>query len=153
MPFQLKPVCTSFYEEIVRGDYYFLKAWMAFVFIYAVSFFFRYAYKLKKRNGQLLFDISTLVNFQKLAVLLMIQAPIMVLPMAFDSERMASIVAQNNNKLHIAILHSAVSMLLLALLLYFTIHRGSQHLKKIRKKLLEADVINPKETIEGLKNQ
>ena len=49
-----------------RGSFYFSKAWMAVIFIYAVSFSFRYAQKLKRKNGELRFEISTVVNFQKL---------------------------------------------------------------------------------------
>ncbi|GMI03615.1 hypothetical protein TrVE_jg727 [Triparma verrucosa] len=46
MPVEVKPVCQTWYEGIQRGDNYFTSAWMAFIFVYGVSFLLRYAHKL-----------------------------------------------------------------------------------------------------------
>ncbi|GMH82879.1 hypothetical protein TL16_g09412 [Triparma laevis f. inornata] len=138
MPFEVKPVCQSWYEDIDRGESYFSKVWMAFIFIYAVSFSLRYAYKLKRKDGELIFEISTLVNFQKLATLLMMQAPMIVLPLSFDPERLSAnldIVFEQTSEVEIAeradalwqaFLPSVLSFFLLVLISFFTIRRSSQ---------------------------
>lgn len=93
-------------------DYYFMTAWIAFFGILLASFLLRNTHKLVKRNGELRFGISTLVNFQKLAAPLIIQAPIVVLPRAIDPERMAKIYLENEKTLKLPILLSGVSFLL-----------------------------------------
>ncbi|GMH82663.1 hypothetical protein TL16_g09335 [Triparma laevis f. inornata] len=161
MPFEIKPVCQEWYETVVRGDNYFSKAWMAFIFIYAVSVLLRYAQKLKRNNGELWFEIKTLVNFQKLAALLIIQAPIIVLSMTLDPERMAGNVDGFNGdntetvtSLAHSVLPSLFSFFLLALLLFLTIRLSSKEFKKIRDKLLlETDIITSEETIKDIEMQ
>ncbi|GMH73731.1 hypothetical protein TL16_g06268 [Triparma laevis f. inornata] len=100
MPVEVKPVCQEWYETVVRGDSYFSKAWMAFIFVYTVSILLRYAHKLKRKNGELWLEIKTLMNFQKLAALLIIQAPIIVLSMTLDPESMAGTWTGSNGIIH-----------------------------------------------------
>ena len=170
MPVEVKPVCQSWYEEIDRGDYYFFKAWMTFIFIYAVSFSLRYAHKLKRKNGELRFDIPTLVNFQKLAVLLMMQVLMMqarmmqalmiILPLSFDPERISANLevdwgvgigdAEQAATFTQALLPSVLSFFVLVLISFLTIRFSSQSFKNTREKLLVADTIDPEETIHDL---
>jgi surface protein len=63
MPVEVQPICTSWYEEISRSDYYFISAWLAFFVILFISFLLRYAHKITIK-GERMFEISTLVNCQ-----------------------------------------------------------------------------------------
>ncbi|GMH81402.1 hypothetical protein TL16_g08919 [Triparma laevis f. inornata] len=149
MPVEVKPICQPWYENIVRGDNYFASAWMAFLFVYTVSFLLRYAHKFTWK-GERLFEISTFVNFQKVATLLMIQAPIIILPMAIDSEKLIANVIWHDEKVLesiISALPSILSFLVLSTIFYLTIRHSSQNFERIRAKLLEAETITAKETI------
>jgi len=153
MPIEVKPICTSWYENFQRGEYYFANAWIAFVAAYASAFFLRYAHKITWM-GERWFEIPTLVNFQKLAALLMMQAPIVILPLSLDAERMAGIFLKNDQSFTISMLLSAVSFSVLSLFHYLTILRSSQNFKLVREKVLQnpSDTISSEATVEDVEN-
>eukprot|EP00519_Triparma_laevis_P006845 CAMPEP_0182518708 /NCGR_PEP_ID=MMETSP1321-20130603/44711_1 /TAXON_ID=91990 /ORGANISM="Bolidomonas sp., Strain RCC1657" /LENGTH=586 /DNA_ID=CAMNT_0024726647 /DNA_START=232 /DNA_END=1992 /DNA_ORIENTATION=- len=151
---EVKPICQDWYEEIARGDNYFTSAWFAFIGVYAVSFLLRYAYKLRR------WEITTLVNCQKLAAILILQAPIIILPMTLYPERLLENIDWNRLEMREslvslvkAVLPSLISFFVISAILYLTIRRSSQNFKRIRAKLLEADTITTEETIEDIELQ
>ncbi|GMI00434.1 hypothetical protein TrLO_g11373 [Triparma laevis f. longispina] len=153
-PVEVQPICTDWYEDMERGDYNFMTAWFAFFGIALFSFLLRYAHALKTSKGERRFDISTLVNFQKLAALLIIQAPIIVLPRAINPERIAKIYDDNDKSLSGPIYFSAFSFVLLSLFLYFMILQSSQNFKKIREKILASPgTSTSEETIQDIEIQ
>ena len=142
MPVEVKPVCQTWYEGIQRGDNYFASAWMAFAFVYGISFLLRYAHKFTWK-GERWFETSTLVKFQKAAAIIMIQAPIIILPMTFDPERMLAKVTwpqEYDYDIHndteymtvsLSVLPPVLSPLVLSVILYITIRSSSQNFKRI----------------------
>jgi hypothetical protein len=63
MPIEVQPICASWYEEMGRGDYYFVSAWLAFFAVLLISILLRYTHKITIK-GERKFEIATLVNFQ-----------------------------------------------------------------------------------------
>eukprot|EP00519_Triparma_laevis_P007799 CAMPEP_0182519732 /NCGR_PEP_ID=MMETSP1321-20130603/45251_1 /TAXON_ID=91990 /ORGANISM="Bolidomonas sp., Strain RCC1657" /LENGTH=713 /DNA_ID=CAMNT_0024727719 /DNA_START=133 /DNA_END=2271 /DNA_ORIENTATION=- len=158
MPVEVKPVCQTWYEGIQRGDDYYASAWMAFVFVYGVAFLFRYAHKFTWK-GERWFETSTLVKSQKIAAIIMIQVPIIILPMTFKPERMLAMLTwveydwEESITFSLSALLPVFSFLVLSIILYVTIRRSSLNFKRIRARLLEAETITTEETIEDIELQ
>ena len=156
MPIEIRPVCAGWYEKTMRGEYYFISAWLVLVFIYAVVVILKYAHKFTIK-GERWFGISTLVNLQKVAALMIIQAPIIVLPMTIDPERMYRTFRKNDWGLPLSVSLSVLSFIVLSLLLYATIRRSTKNFKLIRKKILDeeksSDTFTTEETIADLETQ
>ena len=84
----------------------------------------------------------------------MMQAPMIILPLSFDPERLVANVEWDDDQTWISVAHSllpsVLSFLVLVLLSFLTIRLSSQSFKNNRDKLLEAETIDPEETIQDL---
>ena len=167
IPFNVEPVCNEWYEALSRGHHYYLRGWIALFAIYSITYLLRYAHHIKFK-GEQAFSIYVLSNLQKLAAFLIIQAPVVVLPLAFVPQRLNP---ENHevqdrwvSQAYIDRLFSSVaSALLICIILHRTVKRASDEFIRVRRELVEeiralpagaeVDEANLSESIEDVKKQ
>ncbi|GMI19287.1 hypothetical protein TeGR_g10686, partial [Tetraparma gracilis] len=138
-PVEIQPVCSSYYEKLMNSNYDFLRAWVAFGSMYLCAFVLRRAHKLSFMRSRV--SIGTFDKMQKLAALIIIQAPLVVLPLSANPDRLLELTGYGKNLRNAQnlgpLIMTFVSLSLLVFLLHRSIKSSSAQYKTLRAELLE----------------
>jgi hypothetical protein len=87
MPIEINPVCVSSFQSFSRGGWHFTSALITIFSVVLFVYFLLNASRIKCLKSRL--DISAFEKMQTLAALVVIQAPLIVLPSTIKTETMA----------------------------------------------------------------
>ena len=138
MPVEVEPVCTSWYDEMAKGPHYYVRAWLAFFLAMGFSLLLRHAHLLTY-NDELFFSQEALMNMQKLAAFIVMQSPVVVIPMAYVPESAWRILntAISWRDAIFSISFSILSASALSVLLYRSISTAIRSYAKVWEKVVQ----------------
>jgi hypothetical protein len=86
VPVEVEPVCASWFSTLIHGEYYFIRAYIALAILSTITVSLRFAHKITALKGRI--SLETFANMQKGAALIVINTPIIVLPLALRPAQM-----------------------------------------------------------------
>ncbi|GMI20453.1 hypothetical protein TeGR_g4998 [Tetraparma gracilis] len=130
-PFEIQPVCYSWYQNLRNSHFFFLSAVVALFTLFSFAFALRRAHKMAFLRARL--SPHAFANFQKLSALIVVQAPIAVLPFAISPEK--SFVALDNSPAIFVI--GQCTLAVLVYILHRVIKTTSSRFKSMRAKIID----------------
>ena len=142
-PVGVQPVCASWFSDLIHGEYYFVRSYLALAALSLLSSLLRYARKVPALKARLSPD--TFAKMQKWAALVVLNTPIIVLPLALRPAQMLSSYFDKFHGLEKGLFAAASSGFFLSLVsaavLIFVLHRTikatSSQFKVLREEVLE----------------
>jgi hypothetical protein len=139
-PVEIEPVCASWFSDLASQEYYFVRSYFALAALSLLSSLLRYAHKVPALKARL--SLDTFTKCQKWAALVVLNTPVIVLPLAL---RPAQMLSSYFEKVHNFSLAAAFSGFFLSLasafILVFWLHRTvqvtSSQFKVLRREVLE----------------
>jgi hypothetical protein len=141
-PVEVQPVCASWFSDLIHNEYYFVRSYIAFFALSMLSAALRYAHRVRFLRGRL--SVMTFAKMQKLAALVVINTPVVVLPLALRPKQMLTSYFDKFHEIEkdwftavtSGFFLSLVSAALLMFVLHRTIKATSSQFKALRSSVL-----------------